>query len=119
MKRNASSIIGEVGHSRCVPLFQKVPRYVLPMPESLTSKQAKTYNLQLGAKGRLVLPAGVRKHLNLQQGDRLMLNLETDGSMRLVSLRYQIKQLRGLLKAPSRNVVNEFIQKRREEAQHE
>lgn len=58
------------------------------------------YVLQVGAKGRLVLPALLRKQLDLQQGDRVLLAVEPDGSLRLTSLKAQVKSLRGILKRP-------------------
>ncbi|MCL6528414.1 MAG: AbrB/MazE/SpoVT family DNA-binding domain-containing protein [Thermaceae bacterium] len=41
--------------------------------------------VQLGVKGRLVLPAGVRRVLRLQEGDRLLLRLRDDGVIELVT----------------------------------
>jgi AbrB family looped-hinge helix DNA binding protein len=58
------------------------------------------YVLQVGAKGRLVLPALLRKQLDLQQGDRVLLTVEPDGNLRLTSLKAQVKRLRGILKRP-------------------
>ncbi len=76
------------------------------------------FALHLGARGRLVLPAPIRKRLGLKEGDRLVLTLEPDGTLRLTSLREQVKKLRGLLKdlAPGRSLVDELIRDRRAEA---
>ncbi|MBL1178290.1 MAG: AbrB/MazE/SpoVT family DNA-binding domain-containing protein [Pantanalinema sp. GBBB05] len=77
--------------------------------------------LQLGAKGRVVIPATLRKQLNLQEGDNLVIKLESDGSLRLVSLRSQIKKMRGILKSITSpcSLATELIQERHEEAQRE
>jgi len=50
-----------------------------------------------------------------------VLSLEPDGSMRLVSLREQVKKARGLFQhvAPERDLVGELISERREEARRE
>ncbi|UZO77274.1 MULTISPECIES: hypothetical protein [Microcystis] len=48
---------------------------------------------------------------------RLILTLEDNGTLQLVSLKNQVKKLRGLLKdkSPDRNLVDELIQERRQE----
>jgi hypothetical protein len=57
----------------------------------------------------------------LNEGDRVVLTLEPDGSMRLVSLREQVKKARGLYKhiAPERDLVGELLRERRQEALRE
>lgn len=64
--------------------------------DSETSNQA--YAVQVGAKGRILLPAKVRSQMDLKEGDRLVLTIEADGSLRLVSLRQQAQKLRGYLR---------------------
>lgn len=88
------------------------------MIQTTTSSQPEQYTLHLGARGRLVLPASLRERMNLKEGDRLVLTLEADGSLRLVSLREQVRKLQGLFKdiAPGVSLANELIQERREEA---
>lgn len=85
------------------------------------TQQAVTYTLQLGAKGRVVIPATLRKQLDLREGDYLVLKLEPDDSLRLVSLKAQVKKLRGVLKpaVPACSSVEKLIQIRREEARRE
>jgi len=79
------------------------------------------YSVELGDRGRLVLPADVRRRLRLEEGDRLILTVEPDGDLRLVALREQVRRLRGLLKdvAPGRDLADELIRERREEARRE
>ncbi len=79
------------------------------------------YSLQLGARGRLVLPAAIRRRLRLEEGDRLVLIEDRDGSLRLTSLRHQVESTQGLLKhlAPGRSLVEELIRERRAEAASE
>ncbi|MDB9316106.1 MULTISPECIES: hypothetical protein [Cyanophyceae] len=50
-----------------------------------------------------------------EMGDRLILTLQDSGNIQLVSLKQQVKKLRGLLKdkSPERNLVDELIQERR------
>lgn len=91
------------------------------MSGSLVPQKSEIYTLQLGAKGRVVIPATLRKQLNLREGDSLVMKLEPDGSLRLVSLRTQIQKMRGILKstASACNLATELMQERQEEAQRE
>ncbi len=79
------------------------------------------YHVHVGVRGRVVLPAEVRKRLGLQEGDRLILTVAPDGSMRLVSASTQARHLKGLFKhvAPDRDLAQELIDERRQEAQQE
>lgn len=76
------------------------------------------FAVQVGAKGRLVLPAPVRRQLGVSEGDRLMLTIQADGTVRLASLRDEIRKARGMLRhlAPGRSLADELIAERREQA---
>lgn len=82
---------------------------------------AKTYPLELGARGRLVIPAAVRRRLELSTGSRLVLSVEPDGSLRLTSARARAERLRGLLAevSPERKLTDELIAERRAEGRAE
>jgi AbrB family looped-hinge helix DNA binding protein len=79
------------------------------------------YAVTLGDRGRLVLPASLRRRLRLQTGDRLILNVEAGGGLNLVPAREQARALRGLFQdlAAGRSLVDELIEERREEAARE
>lgn len=79
------------------------------------------YTLQIGDRGRIILPAPVRKSLGLKEGDRLALTVEPDGAMRLISVRNRIESVRGMWShlAPGRSLSEELISERREEAERE
>jgi AbrB family looped-hinge helix DNA binding protein len=81
----------------------------------------ENYVLEIGNKGRIVLPSELRRRLGLKEGDRILLSVEGDGSAMLVSVKSQVEGARGMLKelAPERNVVDEFIAERRAEAERE
>jgi AbrB family looped-hinge helix DNA binding protein len=83
-----------------------------------TSHEPDRYTVEIGAKGQPVLPAAVREKLSLATGDRVVLSVENDGSMRLVSLRDQVRQLKGMLRdiAPGHDLADELIRERREES---
>ncbi len=82
------------------------------------------YTLHLGHRGRLVLPAAVRRCLDLKEGDRLILTVEADGSLHLVSAREAARHGRGLLRQllpdlAGRSLSEELIAERRDEAARE
>jgi len=79
------------------------------------------YAIALGERGRLVLPAKLRRRLDLQPGDRLIITVEDEAGLRLVSAREQARRLRGLYGdlAPERSLADELIAERREDAQLE
>jgi bifunctional DNA-binding transcriptional regulator/antitoxin component of YhaV-PrlF toxin-antitoxin module len=75
--------------------------------------------IELGEHGNLVLPESIRHHLNLQPGEKLILTLEPDDSLRLSSLRIQIQNLQGIYKdiSPGISLADELIQERHRESQ--
>lgn len=79
------------------------------------------YAVTLGERGRLVLPAAIRRRLQLHSGDRLILTAGSDGTLRIVSAREQARRLRGVFGdlAPGRPLVEELIAERRQEARRE
>jgi bifunctional DNA-binding transcriptional regulator/antitoxin component of YhaV-PrlF toxin-antitoxin module len=81
------------------------------------SSLSQQYILDIELEGRLTLPQEIQQILNLESGDRLILTLEDSGKLQLVSLKQQVKKLRGLLKdkSPDRNLVDELIQERIQE----
>jgi AbrB family looped-hinge helix DNA binding protein len=79
------------------------------------------YAVALGERGRLVLPAQLRRRLDLHPGDRLILTVEPEGDLRVVTARAQARRLLGLYRdlAPGRSLADELIAERREEARRE
>ncbi len=81
---------------------------------------ANANEVQIGAQGRVVIPASLRKSLNLQVGDRLIARRE--GNRLVLERRDAIEQrLWALFSHIPRDVslVDELIGERREEAQRE
>ena len=76
--------------------------------------------MRLGDRGRLVLPAEVRRTLELEAGDELVARLDDEG-VRLVSRRSLARQARGSLtkSAPGRDLVADLLAERRAEAELE
>jgi len=79
------------------------------------------FRVQLGDRGRLVLPAEIRKLLNLREGDQLLVTVQPDGSLRLMSPRQVVRETRGLYRARAghRSLADELIAERRAEARRE
>jgi len=76
----------------------------------------------LGDRGRIVLPADLRSELGLEQGSRLILRHEVDGSLSLRPFRAVADAGRGMLSdlAPEGNsMVDELLVERRREAELE
>ena len=81
--------------------------------------EPERYELTLGARGRIVLPAAVRERLSLNPGDRLLLIVDESGEMRLLNLRRQVETCMGLYRylAPRGTLASEeLIAERRNEA---
>ena len=77
--------------------------------------------MTLGARGRLVLPADVRRRLSLDEGSRLLLVVHEDRSLTLLPFATIARNARGLFKdfAPGRCLSEELIAGRRAEAARE
>jgi bifunctional DNA-binding transcriptional regulator/antitoxin component of YhaV-PrlF toxin-antitoxin module len=75
------------------------------------SSLSQQYILDIEPEGRLTLPQEIQQILNLESGDRLILTLEDSGKLQLVSLKQQVKKLRGFLKdkSPDRNIVENAL----------
>lgn len=79
-----------------------------------------TNEVQLGAQGRLVIPAAMRKALHLKPGDRLVVR-QVGESLVLERRETVVKRLQGLFAHIPDDVslVDELIESRREEAARE
>lgn len=82
---------------------------------------ADAFPVQLGDRGRLVLPAEIRKRLKLREGDALIVTVQPDGSLRLTSPDQIVRETRGVYRtrAGRRSLVDELIAERRAEAKRE
>jgi AbrB family looped-hinge helix DNA binding protein len=78
------------------------------------------HTVELGDRGRIVLPAQLRHRLQLNRGDQLIVT-EEDGAIILVSMRDRARRARGLLRdlAPKRSLADDLIAERRAEAHKE
>jgi len=90
---------------------EAAPAYGAPAPR-------QAYTVTMADRGRLVLPAGVRERLNIQEGDRITLWVDPDGTMRLQTASVYAHSLLGMFRhlSPERHAVDELIAERRREA---
>jgi AbrB family looped-hinge helix DNA binding protein len=88
---------------------------------SHTADPRRSYDVQLGERGRLVLPSAVRRRLDLHPGDRLVITVEPDGDLRMRSAREVVRRFRGSLRelTAGRSLADELIAERRQEARRE
>jgi AbrB family looped-hinge helix DNA binding protein len=79
------------------------------------------FTVVVGHRGNFVLPAEVREHLGVRPGDRLIISIDDDGAVRIVSARDVARRSRGMYRhvAPGRSLADELIADRRREAQME
>ena len=79
------------------------------------------FAVTMADRGRLVLPAEVRERLNIKEGDRLTLRVDSDGTIKLQTGAAFARSFRGIFKhlAPGRCLSDELIAERRLEAAQE
>lgn len=94
--------------------------YIFEMAHTRPLAQER-YTLQLGNRGRIVLPAEVRHRLDLKQGDRLILSVEADGTLLLPGARALAQRLQGMFADvdPGVDLADELIADRRAEARQD
>lgn len=81
--------------------------------------ESHSYPVQVGERGRVVLPAPLRRELDVQEGDQLLL-VVTDGAVRLVKPRDLADAARGLFADDSgRSLIDELLAERHAEAERE
>lgn len=75
---------------------------------------------RLDERGRLVLPAALRRRLGLRPGDELVVSEQADGALRVESRRTAARALLGLA-GPARgeSAVEELLAERRRETARE
>jgi AbrB family looped-hinge helix DNA binding protein len=84
--------------------------------ESVSSKPLKA-RARIGAGGRLVIPAKMRRALGLEEGTAVNLGVE-DGELRVWTVREGVRRVQELMKPyiiPGQSIVDELIAERRAE----
>lgn len=85
----------------------------------MTAAPSKT-RVTLGTQGRIVIPAGIRRHLQLKPGDELIARVENEGLI-LEKRSAVINRLRDRFAVvpEGRDLTDELIAERRAEAKRE
>lgn len=99
---------------------QKASRRGQKATASKQDEQQSTY-VEIGAAGRVVIPAAFREKIGLAEGDRLLAKL-VDGEIHLISKEAALRNARKILKEyvpEGTSLVNELIADRRREAAKE
>lgn len=89
-----------------------------PEPGAVSSKRAFSQCVHMDRAGRLVVPAGIRKALNIRDEQELTITLEDD-CIRLQTIDAGLRRIRGIARRKrnsSGNIVDDFIAQRRAEA---
>jgi AbrB family looped-hinge helix DNA binding protein len=79
------------------------------------------FRVQMHSGGRFVLPARLRKELQIKPGDEVVLHLE-NGSIRMVPLHQAVAMAQQSVKKyvpMGTSLVDDLIKERREESVHE
>ena len=87
-------------------------------PEALPARHALTQRVRIDRAGRVVVPAGIRKALDIHDGQDLTISLD-EGFIRLQTIDAALERVWPIAKRRRRgsaSVVDEFIAERRAEA---
>ena len=88
------------------------------MPPTTQRKHFKPKRVRVDPAGRIVLPATIRKALEIHNGDVLVISVN-DRSVRLHTVDAALERVRAIARrrrATGSNVVDQFIAERRTEA---
>jgi hypothetical protein len=91
-----------------------------PLPDT-TPQPRRAGRIVIGGQRRVVLPAEILEHLGVEVGGKIVWDLQPDGSVKLQSVIGSLRELHGIFAkyTKGRNMVDELIAERREEARRE
>ena len=93
-----------------------------PTPElGDDEREPELYDVEVDRKGRIVIPVAIRQRLGLGEGEKLVLGLEPDNTLTLVSRLEIGRRTAGIFAhiAPGISLADELVADRREEARRE
>lgn len=85
-------------------------------------ENVETYAARLEKSGRILIPATVRRTLGLAEGSMVVMKVESSGTIGIVSRSQALAKARQELRnfvPPGRDLVEELIQDRKQEAEAE
>jgi AbrB family looped-hinge helix DNA binding protein len=91
------------------------------MKQSSAFDDEPQFTIEIGDRGRLVLPSLVRRQLGLEKGDELILTVAEDSIIKLSSRKHLAAKFRGRYKhlSSKASMVDELIAQRKKEATSE
>ncbi|MFM6972243.1 MAG: AbrB/MazE/SpoVT family DNA-binding domain-containing protein [Alphaproteobacteria bacterium] len=72
----------------------------------------KKFNIIIGENGRMIIPAQIRKELDLKAGDEMVVKLSQDNDIVIHSPKQSLKKLQGLFRNSQKISSIEFFQNR-------
>lgn len=85
----------------------------------MSHMKSRSYPIRVGERGRVVLPAPLRRELGVNDGDQLLLVLDDEG-LRVVKASDAAAAGRGMFADDSgRSLVDELLDERRDDARRE
>jgi bifunctional DNA-binding transcriptional regulator/antitoxin component of YhaV-PrlF toxin-antitoxin module len=83
-----------------------------------SNSEKTTFYASLDAKGRIVLPLGLRKRAQVETGDVLTITLDHNRTLHINPTQKKSSSLKGFLKSKKQtgSIVTDFISERRREA---
>jgi AbrB family looped-hinge helix DNA binding protein len=85
------------------------------------AKLPETYRVRVDSAGRVLIPAGSRQRLGIDQGDEVVVEVD-DRGIRITTAAQALKEVQdyfAAIKKPGESLVDELIRERREEAARE
>ena len=64
----------------------------------------------LTSKGQLTIPKSIRKKFKLNKGDKIEFLVDKDGTIRLVPVKYSVKEIKGMVPPPNKKVTLQDMQ---------
>ncbi len=75
----------------------------------------REFTATLGENGRLIIPALLRKTLELKPGDEVVVKLSADNDIVIHSPKQSLRKIQELFKSSSESFVDELFEMRRKE----
>lgn len=123
-KIRALTAAGGYSRRQIADFLKTIPQHVRNVQvqnERKTEAPPQSTHIELGAGGRIVIPAAIREAMGLKEGDRLVVRFE-DGELRLMTKQLALERMRELVRKhvpPGVSLVDELIADRRREAAQE
>lgn len=123
-KIRALTAAGSFSRRQIADFLGTIPQHVRNVQVQASKKveaPPQSTHVELGAGGRVVIPAAIREAMGIEDGDRLIARFE-DGELKLMSKQLALHRAREIVRKfvpPGVNLADELIADRRREAAQE